>query len=77
MNYYKQVDGLIKECGHKLSLIYGKGYDYTNLSRMKLLYLTFPIWGSLNPKLTWTHYRYILQQKLFKFLDFGITSVKS
>ena len=59
----KYGDGLIKEWGNKLSLKYGKGYDYTNLSRMRLFYIEFPIIGSLRQQLTWTHYRYILPIK--------------
>ena len=57
----KYGDGLIREWGEKLSKKYG--YDYTNLSRMRALYTTFPIIGSLSQQLTWTHYRYILPIK--------------
>ena len=59
----KYGDGLIKEWGKKLSEKYGRGYDYTNLSRMWLFYIEFPIIGSLRQQLTWTHYRYILPIK--------------
>ena len=59
----KYGDGLIKEWGKKLSEKYGRGYDYTNLSRMRLFYIEFPIIGSLRQQLTWTHYRYILPIK--------------
>ena len=59
----KYGDGLIKEWGHKLSEIYGKTYDSRNLRRTRSFYIEFPIWGSVNPKLTWTHYRYILPIK--------------
>ena len=59
----KYGDGLIKKWGKKLSEKYGRGYDYTNLSRMRLFYIEFPIIGSLRQQLTWTHYRYILPIK--------------
>ena len=59
----KYGNNLIKEWGKKLSEKYGKGYDYTNLSWMRLLYIAFPIVGSLSQQLTWTHYRYILPIK--------------
>ena len=59
----KYGNNLIKEWGKKLSEKYGKGYDYTNFSRMRLLYIAFPIVGSLSQQLTWTHYRYILPIK--------------
>ena len=51
----KYGDGLIKKWGKILSLKYGKGYDYTNLSRMRALFITFPIVGSVSQQLTWTH----------------------
>ncbi len=59
----KYGDGLIKEWGHMLSLKYGKGYDYTNLSRMRALYTTFPIIGTLSQQLSWSHYYTILPIK--------------
>ena len=37
----KYGNGLIKEWSKILTNLYGKGYDYTNLSRMRQLYLTF------------------------------------
>ena len=59
----KYGDGLIKEWGCKLSEKYGKNYDGPSLRRARMFYLEFPICGSLNHKLTWTHYRYILPIK--------------
>ena len=56
-------DGLIKEWGKKLSEKYGRGYDYTNLSRMRTLYITFPIIGTLSQQLSWSHYYTILPIK--------------
>lgn len=50
---------LIKEWSKELTDLYGKGYDYTNLSRMRQLYLTFQNVGPLG-QLSWSHYRYIL-----------------
>ena len=59
----KYGDGLIKEWGCRLSEKYGKRYDARTLERARSFYLQFPISGSASPKLTWTHYRYILQIK--------------
>ena len=59
----KYGDGLIKKWGYKLSLKYGRGYDYTNLSRMRTLYITFPIIGTLSQQLSWSHYYTILPIK--------------
>ena len=41
----KYGDKLLKEWSEKLTQEYGKGYDYTNLSRFRQLYLYFPIIG--------------------------------
>ena len=59
----KYGDGLIKEWGHRLSEKYGKGYDKSNLTRMRLFYIYFPIVGTVCQLLTCSHYRYILPLK--------------
>ena len=59
----KYGDGLIKEWGHRLSEKYGKGYDKSNLTRMRLFYIYFPIVGTVCQLLAWSHYRYILPLK--------------
>lgn len=35
---------------------FGKGFDSRNLRNMRQFYLVFPIWQSVNAKLSWTHY---------------------
>jgi len=55
----KYGNGLIKEWSKELTNLYGKGYDYSNLSRMRQLYLLFQNIGPLG-QLSWSHYRYIL-----------------
>ena len=42
--------GLLKEYSKELTSLYGKGYDYSNLRRMRLLYLTFEKCGSVSHK---------------------------
>jgi len=59
----KYGNGLIKEWSKVLTNLYGKGYDYTNLSRMRQLYLVFEKVGAVSQELSWTHYRYILSLK--------------
>ena len=59
----KYGNQLIKEWSEELTKLYGKGYDYTNLTRMRQLYLTFEKIGSVSQQLSWTHYRYILSIK--------------
>ena len=58
----KYGNGLIKEWSKELTNIYGKGYDISNLKRMRQLYLTFEKGGPVG-HLSWTHYRYILPLK--------------
>lgn len=54
---------LLKEYSKELTTLYGKGYDYSNLRRMRQFFLTFEKCGSPSHKLSWTHYRYILPIK--------------
>lgn len=35
---------------------FGKGFNTRNLRNMRQFYKTFPIWQSVNAKLSWTHY---------------------
>ena len=58
----KYGNELIKKWSKELTELYGKGYDYTNLSRMRQLYLTFRKVGPLG-QISWSHYRYILPIK--------------
>ena len=59
----KYGDNLISEWGKKLSEKYGKGYDKSNLTRMRALYTSFPIVGTLSQQLSWSHYYSILPIK--------------
>ena len=59
----KYGNGLIKEWSNTLTNLYGKGYDYTNLSRMRQLYLTFQQVGTVSQQLSWSHYYTILSIK--------------
>ncbi|MBE6154445.1 MAG: DUF1016 domain-containing protein [Firmicutes bacterium] len=49
----KYGNKLIKEWSLEYTEKYGKGYDYTNLSRARQLYLAFPILGPV-AQLSWT-----------------------
>ena len=59
----KYGSGLLKEYSKELTRLYGKGYDYSNLRRMRQLYLTFEKCGSVSHKLSWSHYYVILPLK--------------
>ena len=54
---------LIKTWAEKLTEEYGKGYNYTNLSRFRQFYLAFPIVAPLGQQLSWTIIRTILPIK--------------
>ncbi|MDV0446324.1 putative nuclease YhcG [Methanosarcinaceae archaeon Ag5] len=55
------IDFLIKNLSLKLTNDYGKGFEQSNLRRMRQFYLLFPALDSLNPALSWTHYRFLLK----------------
>lgn len=52
---------LLLHLSKDLSLLYGKGFNRTNLQNMRKLYLTFPICKTLSCKLSWSHYTEILK----------------
>ena len=49
----KYGNELIKKWSSKLTELYGKGYDYTNLSRFRKFYLYFPILGTVS-QISWS-----------------------
>ena len=54
---------LIKEYSERLTKELGKGYDVSNLKRMRQFYLLLQKGGSLShqfDQVSWTHYRYLL-----------------
>ena len=59
----KYGNGLIKEYSYTLTKKYGKGYDVSNLKKMRLFYSTFQKGASLGHQLSWTHYKAILSIK--------------
>jgi len=60
----KYGNSYIKELSIELTKLYGKGYDYTNLRKMRQFYLKFPNCASLGRNfVTWTHIKNILPIK--------------
>ena len=57
----KYGDGLIKELSTQLTADFGRGFDERALRLMRQFYYLFPIWDSVSPELSWTHYRYIVK----------------
>ncbi|MEM9339275.1 MAG: PDDEXK nuclease domain-containing protein [Bacteroidota bacterium] len=48
---------VLKEISKRLTLEFGKGFDYTNLTNMRKFYVSFRILDALRQELSWTHYR--------------------
>ena len=54
-------DGLLKELSLQLTNDYGRGFDERELRRMRQFYSVFPIWDSVCPELSWSHYRLLVR----------------
>lgn len=54
---------VLKNLSKRLTLEFGKGFDYTNLSNMRKFYLAFPIVDTLSQQLSWSHYRLLSSQE--------------
>jgi len=46
----------LKQISQELTKEFGKGFETRNLRNMRQFYSAFPIWQSVNAKLSWTHY---------------------
>jgi predicted nuclease of restriction endonuclease-like (RecB) superfamily len=53
-DYGKNV---LKNLATQLTIEFGKGFDYTNLTNMRKFFLAFPILDTLRQELSWSHYR--------------------
>jgi predicted nuclease of restriction endonuclease-like (RecB) superfamily len=51
----------LEQISKALSEEFGKGFDVTNLRKMRQFYQAFPIQDSVSLKLSWTHYRVIMR----------------
>jgi len=52
---------LIPELSKQLTKEFGRGFDSTNLQKMRKFYQLFPNWNALRSELSWTHYRRLLR----------------
>ena len=52
---------VLKDLAKDLTARYGKGFDLTNLRKMRQFYLTFPIRDAVRLELGWTHYRILMK----------------
>lgn len=57
----KYGDKLIAELSRQMTLDFGKGFDERSLRKIRQFYLMYPIWDSVRPELTWTHYRTLMR----------------
>jgi len=57
----KYGDKLIASLSEKLTAEFGKGFDKTNLGRMRQFYLMFQNVDALRQQLNWTHYRSLIR----------------
>ncbi len=48
---------LMQNLANQLTIEFGKGFDYTNLTNMRKFYQAFPILDTLRQELSWSHYR--------------------
>ena len=56
--YGKQV---LNDISNKLTAEFGKGFDITNLRKMRQFYCVFPIRDTLCRELNWSHYRLLMR----------------
>ncbi len=52
---------LLVELSSRLKSEFGKGFDPSNLAKMRAFYLSCPILDAVRPELSWTHYRLLLR----------------
>ena len=56
----KYGDGLIKELSIKMTKDFGKGFDVTNLKRMRQFYTLFRKGATARHQLSWSHYKLLI-----------------
>jgi hypothetical protein len=53
--------GLLKRFSNDLSIQYGNGFGMSNFSRMRKIYLSYPILQTVSAKMSWSHYVKLLK----------------
>jgi len=51
----------LKHIAESLTIEFGKGFDITNLRKMRQFYIVFPIQGTVCLELSWSHYRRLIR----------------
>ena len=54
-------DGLLKELSIQLTKDFGKGFDESNLRRIRQFYILFPKRATVWHELSWTHYKSLMR----------------
>ncbi|MCM1031779.1 MAG: PDDEXK nuclease domain-containing protein [Oscillibacter sp.] len=54
-------DNLLNDLSIRLTSEFGKGFDASNLRRMRQFYLSFPICDTVCHKLSWSHIRHLIK----------------
>lgn len=67
---------ILKNLSQKLTLEFGKGFDYTNLSNMRRFYTAFPIVDTLSQQLSWSHYRLLIRLNESDKINYYIKSFR-
>jgi hypothetical protein len=62
-NKAKYGSGLLERLSKDLKNLHGKGFSRSNLSYMRLVYLSYPICEEVPHKLTWNPSRFALKEK--------------
>lgn len=52
---------ILKFLADQLTVEFGKGFDESNLRKMRQFYCAFPIRDALRLELSWTHYRLLMR----------------
>lgn len=52
---------VLEDLSQRLTGEFGRGFDVTNLRKMRQFYVHFPIRDSVRLELSWTHYRHLLK----------------
>jgi len=62
--------GLLKFLSESLTIEFGKGFDESNLRKMRQFYCAFPKRDTVCPELSWSHYRLLMRISDEKERDF-------
>lgn len=64
---------LLRYLSERLTVEFGKGFDESNLRKMRQFYCAFPIRDTLCPELSWSHYRLLMRVSDKQARDFYVT----